>query len=195
MSADRLTRVLDAAYRCFARHGVRRTTMDDIAAEAGVSRPAVYQYVRNKDDAFARLAERLFGGALDRAREAAEAPGELPERLTAVLAAKLELVLRLWRDSPHHAGELIGESARASAVQERDYDAAMRELVAGVVRAGDPPAGADADRFAAVALAFTRGLEADPTDPQRVRDLLRHGAHLLAAGLLAGTGTHPPAGT
>ena len=193
MSADRLTQVLDAAYRCFARHGARRTTMDDIAAEAGMSRPAVYQYVRNKDDAFARLAERLFGEALRQAREAGETPGGLPERLTAVLAAKLELVLRLWRDSPHHAGELIGESARASAEQERAYDAAMRDLVAGVVRATGTPPGADPDRFAEVALAFTRGLEADPTDPGRVRDLLRHGAHLLAAGLLAGT--HSPART
>jgi TetR/AcrR family transcriptional regulator len=52
MSVDRMRAILDAAYRCFARHGARRTTMDDIAAEAGLSRPAVYQYVRNKDDVF-----------------------------------------------------------------------------------------------------------------------------------------------
>ncbi|GAA2611555.1 TetR family transcriptional regulator [Actinomadura fulvescens] len=42
--------------------------MDDIAREAGISRSAVYQYVRTKDDAFRRLAERLHNDAFDRAR-------------------------------------------------------------------------------------------------------------------------------
>ncbi|MFI8083682.1 TetR/AcrR family transcriptional regulator [Kitasatospora sp. NPDC086009] len=53
---------------------MRRTTMDDIAGAMGVSRSAVYQYVRGKDDAFRRLAERLHRQALARARRAAAAP-------------------------------------------------------------------------------------------------------------------------
>jgi TetR/AcrR family transcriptional regulator len=48
--------ILDAAYECLNRHGVLKTTMDDIAKAAGMSRPAVYQYVRNKEDVFRRLA-------------------------------------------------------------------------------------------------------------------------------------------
>src|SRR5215467_7630578 len=60
MSQDvRLAKVLDAAYGCFVRHGVRKTTMEDIAHAAGISRPAVYQYVRSKDDAYRRLAAKL----------------------------------------------------------------------------------------------------------------------------------------
>ena len=59
-----LDRILDAAYACFTRHGVRRTTMDDLAREAGMSRPAVYRYVQNKEDAYRRLAGRLYAGAL-----------------------------------------------------------------------------------------------------------------------------------
>lgn len=75
MAADRLDEVLDAAYTCLTRYGVRRTTVDDIAGVMGVSRSAVYQYVRGKDDAFRRLAERLHRQALARARRAAAAPG------------------------------------------------------------------------------------------------------------------------
>ncbi|PLW73856.1 TetR family transcriptional regulator, partial [Streptomyces sp. DJ] len=73
MATDRLTEVLDAAYECLTRYGVRRTTVDDIATAMGVSRSAVYQYVRGKDDAFRRLAERLHARALGRARRAAAA--------------------------------------------------------------------------------------------------------------------------
>ncbi|WP_435865480.1 helix-turn-helix domain-containing protein [Streptomyces spectabilis] len=58
MAADRLPEVLDATYACLSRYGVRRTTMDDIAREMGVSRSAVYQYVRGKEDAVRRLGWR-----------------------------------------------------------------------------------------------------------------------------------------
>ncbi|MFF3326299.1 helix-turn-helix domain-containing protein [Streptomyces sp. NPDC002889] len=41
---SRLDQVLDAAYETFTKHGVRRTTMEDIARTADMSRAAVHQY-------------------------------------------------------------------------------------------------------------------------------------------------------
>jgi AcrR family transcriptional regulator len=38
-----LDRVVEAARRCFARYGVDRTTMNDIAKEAGIGRTGVYR--------------------------------------------------------------------------------------------------------------------------------------------------------
>ncbi|MFD5052876.1 TetR/AcrR family transcriptional regulator [Streptomyces tendae] len=109
MSTDRLDEVLDATYDCLTRYGVRRTTMDDIATTMGVSRSAVYQYVRNKDDAFRRLAARLHHRALERARRAAaDEDAPYPERIQGILAAKLDLVLELNGASPHTA-ELIDQ--------------------------------------------------------------------------------------
>lgn len=37
-------RIVDAALRCFARWGVAKTTLDDIAREAGYSRATVYRF-------------------------------------------------------------------------------------------------------------------------------------------------------
>ncbi|MGW3690803.1 TetR/AcrR family transcriptional regulator [Streptomyces sp. NPDC005125] len=62
MSADRLQEVLDANCHCLTRYGVQRT-MGDIATTTGVSRSAVHQYVRSKDDAFRQLAGHLHGRA------------------------------------------------------------------------------------------------------------------------------------
>lgn len=45
---------LDAAARCFARHGISRTRVPDVAAELGVSRVTVYRRIGNVD-AMARL--------------------------------------------------------------------------------------------------------------------------------------------
>jgi AcrR family transcriptional regulator len=36
-------RVVDAALRCLAREGLRGTTVDDIASDAGVSRATLYR--------------------------------------------------------------------------------------------------------------------------------------------------------
>lgn len=178
---ERLEQILDAAYTCFTRHGVRRTTMDDIAREAGMSRPGVYQYVRNKEDAFRRLAARLLDSALARARSAIQAPGGLPERLTGALEAKLGLAVGLWQDSPAHAAELLGADTRLSAELVEAYNAAMHDLLGGAIGAARPEA--DAAEVAELLLAFTRGLEADLSDPDAPSRRLRHGVTLLVAGM------------
>jgi AcrR family transcriptional regulator len=43
-------RLLDAAERCFLRWGPAKTTLDDIADEAGVSRATVYRYLNSRID-------------------------------------------------------------------------------------------------------------------------------------------------
>lgn len=183
VSEVRVGEVLDAAYVCFTRHGVRRTTMDDIAREAGMSRAAVYQYVRNKQDVFRRLTKRLLDTALDEATAAVRSGSTPTERVTAALDTKLALVARLWQDSPAHAAELLGESNTVSAQLVEDYDAAMRDLIAEVVAA----AGLRTDpvEFAELALALARGLEADLSDPQAPVRRLRLGVELLVNGLTA----------
>jgi TetR/AcrR family transcriptional regulator len=187
MPDDPIDRILDAAYASFARHGVRRTTMDDIAAAAEMSRPAVYQYVRNKDDAFRRLATRLFDGAVTRAREAAAGGGTLAERLHDILSAKLELTLKLFADTPH-APELLDTGTRLSGDLVERFTAGIQELLgAALAQAGDAGeidlTGTGTAEIAGIALAMTYGLEKDLTDPERARRRLRLGVNLLVAGL------------
>ena len=181
MSDERLDRILEATYSCFTRHGVRRTTMDDIATTAAMSRPAVYQYVRSKDDAYRSLAKRLFDQALADAAAAAGSSPDLTAQLIGVLSVKLELTLRLWRDSPH-AAELVADSTRLAADLAQEYNDGMRDLLAATTAAhGDVPT--DPAELAELLLAFTRGLEADLTDPQASPRRLRQGVRLLVLGL------------
>jgi AcrR family transcriptional regulator len=48
-------RVIDAAYECFWRAGYTRTSLDTIAARAGVTKRTVYSYFRSKDDLLAAV--------------------------------------------------------------------------------------------------------------------------------------------
>lgn len=43
-------RIAASARNCFERYGVRKTTIDDIASDAGISRGSVYRYFANKED-------------------------------------------------------------------------------------------------------------------------------------------------
>jgi AcrR family transcriptional regulator len=45
-------RVCKAALECLRRVGLEKTSMSDIAREAGISRPTLYKYFKNKDEVF-----------------------------------------------------------------------------------------------------------------------------------------------
>jgi AcrR family transcriptional regulator len=59
---DARERILDAAGRCIERHGIHKTTMDDIASEVGLSRPRVYRYFADRDDLLIELITRHDAG-------------------------------------------------------------------------------------------------------------------------------------
>ena len=51
--------VFAAAYDVFSTYGYRRTSMNDIAQAAGMSRPALYLLFDNKESLFRELAADL----------------------------------------------------------------------------------------------------------------------------------------
>jgi len=50
--------IVEAARQRFLRFGARKTTMDEVAREAGCSRTTLYSHFRNKEDLYARLLEQ-----------------------------------------------------------------------------------------------------------------------------------------
>jgi AcrR family transcriptional regulator len=59
-------RVLDAAYEQFSRMGVQRSTMEDVARRAGVSRITVYRRFATKDALVEHVVRREFRRYFDR---------------------------------------------------------------------------------------------------------------------------------
>ena len=53
-------RILDAAVEVFNRQGVAQTSLNDIAAEAGVTRGAIYWHFANKVALFDAMINRLI---------------------------------------------------------------------------------------------------------------------------------------
>jgi AcrR family transcriptional regulator len=61
---SRLSAVLDAAVGVFARFGYRKTSMDDVARAAGVSRQGLYLSFANKEELFRRALEHSLSDQL-----------------------------------------------------------------------------------------------------------------------------------
>ncbi len=50
--------ILDAANYCYSRHGIAATTIDDIAAQAGIGRATIYRNFKCHDDILSHLITR-----------------------------------------------------------------------------------------------------------------------------------------
>ena len=51
-------KMLEAALKVFSDHGYRRTTLDDVAKEAGVANSTLYNYFESKEDLYHQTCER-----------------------------------------------------------------------------------------------------------------------------------------
>mgnify|MGYP000140750867 FL=1 len=108
--------ILESAWAAFSTYGFRKTSMDDIARGAGMSRPALYLHYRNKEAIFAGLVEGHYGLALETVAGALASEGRLSERLHAAFEAQGGPAMQAMMDSPH--GLELFEAGMSAAGEE-----------------------------------------------------------------------------
>lgn len=173
--------LLLAAFTSFVRYGYHRTTMNDVAVAAGMSRPAVYLRVRNKDELLRAVGRSLLEASVKRAEEAVANPSaDAASRIEGVLLAKLDLILDLASRS-EHAVELLAAHARADPEGSDSYTATIEGLAADALAERAP-----AERAEEIAATLTRcvmGLENDMATPDLARARLRLLVELVVSGM------------
>ena len=78
---DRDKYILDAAVRLFSRYGVKRTSMGDLAEEAGVARQTLYNAYKNKDDVLRALIRYHTDMAIDEIKAGLDGVQDLGDQL------------------------------------------------------------------------------------------------------------------
>lgn len=161
-SDKRTERILAAALEVFARHGFRKTSMQDIADAAGISRAALYLRFRNKEDIFRSGSEAIHADVLQRTEAAFGAAEPFFDRLQHGLLA-FALGFRAPLDSGGHAEELFDANmALAGDITERTQDELLRLIrkqLAQALTAGEivSAQGHDADALADVVFTTVNG--------------------------------------
>jgi len=121
-------RILSGAFTLFGRYGFRRTSMEDIASEAGLSRTALYLQFRNKEDIFRDLAAGLHEQALSGAEAALAGDDPLTDRLRAAVEAKTLKMIEIIQASPH-GSELMDEKNRLCGDLATDSEQRFQEML------------------------------------------------------------------
>ena len=100
---DKRRRIVDAAWRLALRVGLRATTMEALAREAGVAKGTLYAHFPDKEAVFDGVVDDLLvelAAAFDRGMAS---DGAVAERIGAALAGKYGVVMRAIEGSPHAA--------------------------------------------------------------------------------------------
>jgi AcrR family transcriptional regulator len=98
-------RILDAAMQVFRRHGFQRSSIEQTAEAAGLTRQALYHHFESKQALFRAVIEHVHEGALAAelaAVSAAEkAGGGLADILIAGITARMKQFIASFDGSPH----------------------------------------------------------------------------------------------
>lgn len=111
--------ILESARDVFLAYGFSRTTMDDIARAAKLSRPALYLHFKNKTAIYRGLAERMLRQSMHSADSQLQEDGPFEQRLyLAINSSLLDLIAEIMQ-APHGselldvknslAADLVGE--------------------------------------------------------------------------------------
>ncbi|MFC0507384.1 TetR/AcrR family transcriptional regulator [Micromonospora costi] len=199
--AVREQQMLDAAVRVFSRRGFHAASMDEIAEDAGISKPMVYAYLGTKEELFVACLHRE-GTRMMEAIAGAAAP-DLPadERLWRGLRAFFGFVgahrdgwavlYRQARGEQPFAGELAAMRARLVEVVAGMLDHALRAE-------GREVAGTDLEVVAYALVGATESLadwlaDHPDADPEKTATRMMNVAWLGAGQLLRGATWRPPA--
>lgn len=87
-------RILEEAVKLFYERGFNGTTLDDIAAELGVTKPFIYTHFRSKVDLLAALCKPTIEMSLAAVESASRGSGTSTERLYAAVTAFTKVVLQ-----------------------------------------------------------------------------------------------------
>jgi TetR/AcrR family acrAB operon transcriptional repressor len=194
-------RILDAAELVFHREGVSRTSLADIAAEAGVTRGAIYWHFEDKAHLFEAMMQRLIEPLEARLAELQGQPEGNPlaglrdlvlffvERVAASPAQQRVLEIA-W-----HKCEYVGEMAE---IRDRHLECGNRHLdimeaaMRLAQRRGYLPAEVVPRQAAVGLMALTDGLVVNWTLDRKLFPLARYAAPIVDAYL---RGLQSPAAT
>ncbi|GID90728.1 TetR/AcrR family transcriptional regulator [Amorphoplanes digitatis] len=91
---DVTMRLLDAAYEQFCRMGIRRSTMEDVARRAGLSRITAYRRFATKDALVEQVVRREFRRYFDRFLIDIQEAGTVADRVVLGFVSSLQAIRR-----------------------------------------------------------------------------------------------------
>jgi len=157
----RRRRLLEAALATFLRFGFRKTSMEEVARAAGLSRQGLYLHFATKDDLFGAVVRHALSTGRDAAHDQLrDAAATLEARLVGAFDAWIGRFVGALGGDVADLEEAIAQYGSLIAEHEEAFaDAVARTLRASPVAAAYKPAGLSARQLAETLVATARGLK------------------------------------
>ena len=140
IQAYKRERILQEAVALFYARGFTATTLDDIAAALGVTKPFIYTHFRSKTDLLAALCTPTIELSLAAVADAAKRPGTPTKRLYRAVVDFTKVVLQrqaniaiFFREEKHLAPQALAEITAL----RKQFDRTLSQLLAEGVAAGE----------------------------------------------------------
>lgn len=137
VTEERTAQILDAAMHVFARLGFYRARMDDIVAESGLSKGAIYWYFKSKDEIIFALVERIFTAELAALQQSLAEDTPALDRMERFLQGVVGDFQQMEAFTPVMM-EAYAEAARQERFRETmaEYYRSFRQVIASLVNQG-----------------------------------------------------------
>ena len=121
LSEHRRNQILDAGLSMALKHGLRGSSMEALAREAGIAKPTLYGYFPNKDALFVAVLQRILEQLEHQVEKSLNGKGDLVFRISSALVSKHKLVFSLLEGSPHRE-EIYSEKSRIAAREIEKFE-------------------------------------------------------------------------
>ena len=188
-SEDVRRQILDVAEARFRVYSFRKTTMGEIAVDAGMSPANLYRYFDNKQALCAECGQRCMGRRIDALRVVArQASGTAAERLHEFARTNLAVTFELVAEQPH-IHELVQTISAERPDLVREKLKSITGLIAEILEYGNSTGEFDVENVIATASSVHAALvlyEVPIFSQLMSREELEHSAHGLVTLLVRG---------
>jgi TetR/AcrR family transcriptional regulator, repressor for uid operon len=199
--ADRRAMILDAFERCIVRAGFHRTTMQDVAKEAGMSAGNLYRYFASKDQLVSGLCERdreRFSADFANVAEAADVMGGLialgRKHFVEEPRTRCVQFLEIWAEATRNPAV-----AAVCSAMDREVHSRLVAIIDAAKEAGQVPPHVDSSALISTVSALgdglfmRRALDPDFDAEEGFRLLLAVMEGIMTGGVAIGRGANAPA--
>jgi AcrR family transcriptional regulator len=133
---DKRQRIIEAARKRFRHYGVKKTTMQEIASDAGVAVGTLYVYFRDKDDLLVACTEEYVTRHRERAEAILASDASAGEKLRRYVVDRFRASQATRSGGHRPAAELFREVLRVRPARRLDEGRMMAENFIRLLRQG-----------------------------------------------------------
>jgi len=162
---DKRTQIISAAIEVFAKQGLEKGKIADIAKVAKIGKGTVYEYFKSKDEIFRAIEKMYIFDSIDQINNLTQSEKSPTEKIEKIISYSINMhtvmgdaaliLAELW--AQHGRGQLHGHKDSAFADMYNDYHGAVLDVLTQGIKIGEFRT-MNKDGVASLLLAFIDGI-------------------------------------